>query len=331
MSHLKAAVVGVGYLGHFHLQKYQALDGVQLVAIVDTNDERGKYLSERYNVKHYSDYFEIIGCVDIVSIVVPPKEHFKVALDFLNGGVHCLIEKPITESVAQAEELISVAQKNSCILQVGHLERFNPSVKKLQEIVVNPVAIKSKRFAKFQKRGSDVDVILDLMIHDIDILLSLSKSRIKTVQAIGATIISPHVDIANANIEFYDGLVAELSASRVSSEALRESTFILPDRRVTVNYLTHETIESTLDGRQKFEETNLNLLFGKEGAKLDILYDEISSFVDSVKGGTLPLVTGEDGRKALELAILISQKIKNVADSDRKQSFKYGMDTNHLI
>ena len=316
MAELRAAVIGVGYLGNFHVEKYQRISGVRLVGVADTNLDRAKEIASRYQVKAYQNYESLLPEVDLVSIVVPSVEHFEVAKNCLKVGVHCLVEKPLTELVSQADELVSLAREKKAVLQVGHLERFNPVIRKVSGLIKNPERIKTRRFSNYQPRGTETDVILDLMIHDLDIVLSFAKSEVSGVQATGAKVITDHIDIANAKVSFQNGLVAELQASRVSSEAVRDTEIYSEGGVYYLNYLTHEVrISRAADGCSSSEQS-LRVL-DEANSRVDALYDEVAAFVASISSGISPVVTGEDGKRALGLAVEISSRIKK---AERKES-----------
>lgn len=309
MAKLRAAVIGVGYLGNFHAQKYTVCDDAELVGVVDANLERANEIAAKYNTKAVQDYREILPHVDLVSIVVPPAFHYQIARDCLLAGVHTLVEKPLTERVDQAEELIRCATANGRVLQVGHLERFNPVVLALRGHIRQPISIEAQRYAPYKLRGTEVDVVLDLMIHDIDIVLSLTDSPVSAIHSTGTAVATDSIDIAHARIEFENGLVAELSASRVSQEPARSMKVYEPDRYIALDYTNHELRIGVLDGDQELPATS-ELTFDSSTIKrTDVLMDEIHSFVAAVRHGSTPQVTGEDGKRALELAIDISLRI----------------------
>ena len=309
MSDLRAGVIGVGYLGNFHAEKYKKIPGVQLIGVVDTNFERTRQVAHRYGVQAYKDYEALLPHIDLVSIVVPSGKHYRVAKDCLNAGIHCLVEKPLTELVSHATELISTARRKNVVLQVGHLERFNPVARKISSLVKLPELVRARRFSQYQSRGTETDVILDLMIHDLDIVLSLAEGDVKSVQATGTRVVTDFIDIANARIVFSNGLVEELQASRVSSETVRDTEIHANGDIYELNYLTHEVNVSCVsnDG----EKTKKSIpVFDEDKPRSDALYEELAAFVSSVTNGSLPIVTGEDGKKALELAVEISKRIK---------------------
>lgn len=309
MRTLRAAVIGVGYLGNFHAQKYAQQDGVELYAVVDTDSARAHEIAARYATRGVQDYREILRQVDLVSIVVPPAHHYAVARECLAAGVHTLVEKPLTETVAQAEELIRLADAGALVLQVGHLERFNPVVAALRRHVGRPRLIEAQRFAAYQRRGTEVDVVLDLMIHDIDIVLSLVDSPLQAIHSSGTAVVTSSIDIAHARLEFADGCVAELAASRVSQAPARSTKVYQDGGYVSVDYLNHEVrIGSVRDGRD--EPGRREVAFETETLRSsDVLMAEISSFVGAVKHGSPPAVSGEDGKRALAVAIEVSRRI----------------------
>ncbi|MEQ8659807.1 MAG: Gfo/Idh/MocA family oxidoreductase [Gammaproteobacteria bacterium] len=308
---LRAAVIGVGYLGNFHAQKYVACPGVDLVAVVDTDAARAAEIAAKYGARALTDYHDVLDAVDLVSIVVPPAYHFDIAFDCLAAGVHTLVEKPVTERVDQAEALIDCATRAALVLQVGHLERFNPVVLALRKHIDRPRLIEAQRFAAYKARGTEVDVVLDLMIHDIDIVLSIAASPVTAIHSTGTAVVTSDIDIAHARIEFADGLVAELAASRVSQEPTRTMKVVEESRCIVIDYTNHELRFGTLeDGHEHLEQAEVT--FESEArtvAGTDVLMDEIASFVDAVRRGVAPAVTGEDGKRALALAIEISHRI----------------------
>ncbi|HXV20293.1 MAG TPA: Gfo/Idh/MocA family oxidoreductase, partial [Desulfuromonadales bacterium] len=214
MSRLRAGVIGVGYLGRFHAQKYAALENVDLVGIADVSRERAEEVAAEVGTTAFTDYRELLAQVDLVSIVVPTQHHFPVAKECLEAGCHILLEKPVTQTVAEADELIRMAAERHLIFQVGHLERFNPAILALRGVLKNPLFIESHRLAPFKPRGTDVNVVLDLMIHDIDIILNMVPSTVKVVNSVGVPVLSNEVDIANARLQFENGCVANVTASR---------------------------------------------------------------------------------------------------------------------
>ncbi|MGE0486147.1 MAG: Gfo/Idh/MocA family oxidoreductase [Gammaproteobacteria bacterium] len=309
MRKLRAAVIGVGYLGNFHAQKYALCPDVDLVSVVDTDSARASEVAAKYGARAVTDYREVLPALDLVSIVVPPANHFEIARDCLDAGVHALVEKPVTERVEQAETLIALATERGLVLQVGHLERFNPVIRALRQHVRDPRRIETQRFSAYKTRGTEVDVVLDLMIHDIDIVLSLAAGPVRSVQSSGTAVITDSIDIAHARIEFESGLVAELAASRVSQEQTRKLKVVESNGYLELDYVNHELHRGVFEnGRAR--EAATEVVFATAGAAgVDVLMDEIYSFVHAVRHDQAPEVSGEDGKRALELAIEISYRI----------------------
>jgi predicted dehydrogenase len=317
MKKYKCAVIGVGYLGRFHAEKYASIDGAELVAICDTDEKRCIEIADKLEVPAVFNYRELKGKVDAVSIVTPTVTHYDIAKFFLENNVHILLEKPITKTVAEAESLISLARKNKLILQVGHLERFNNVLKEVGHLIKEPRFIESHRLAMYNPRGTDVNVMLDLMIHDIDIIQCLVKSPIKKIHANGASILTDKTDIVNARIEFENFCVANVTASRVSLRNERRMrifqhdayiTFDLDKKHVSLHYKGDEEmfpgVQEIISKEQTFE-------------KGDALKDEIASFIDSIRHNKPPLVTGEDGKNALATAIKITHLVNSQFDPEK--------------
>lgn len=310
MRRLRAAVIGVGYLGNFHVQKYLALEGVDLVAVVETDAERRAEIAQKYAVAATGDYRDIIDQVDLVSIVTPPDKHYAVAHAFLDAGVHVLVEKPVTETVVEADALIRLADQREVLFQVGHLERFNPAVIALREKIADPRFISAQRFAPYKARGLEVDVVLDLMIHDIDIVLSLVDAQLTSIRASGSSIVTGDIDMANATLEFANGCKAELSANRASTEQVRAMTIRQAESYIAVDYMHHTLLIGEIDAQGHADEHKEVSFETHKLSGTDVLMDEIRSFVEAVSGGQRPQVTGEDGKRALEVAVEISRRIK---------------------
>ncbi len=310
MSNLRAAVIGVGYLGRFHAQKYAALEGVDLVGVVDANAQRAREVADEVGVAAFDDYRQILDRTDIVSIAVPTQYHHTVAKACLLAGCHILLEKPITQTVEEAEELIAIAADKGLVFQVGHLERFNPAVMALKGVLKNPVFIESHRLAPYKPRGTDVNVVLDLMIHDIDILLSMVPSTIKTINSVGVPVLSQEVDIANARLQFENGCVANVTASRVSRDTMRKIRIFQPDAYISIDYQARK-IQILRKGSGGIPVPGLPEIGMEERSfgQVDALLEEIRSFVDAVRNGTPPVVSGEEGKRALELALQINRKL----------------------
>jgi len=310
MSRLRAGVIGVGYLGRFHAQKYAALENVELVGVADVSRERAEEVAAEVGTTAFTDYGELLAQVDLVSIVVPTQHHFPVAKECLAAGCHILLEKPVTQTVAEADELIRMAAERHLVFQVGHLERFNPAIMALKGVLKSPLFIESHRLAPFKTRGTDVNVVLDLMIHDIDIILNMVPSSVKLVNSVGVPVLSNEVDIANARLQFENGCVANVTASRVSREAMRKIRIFQPDAYISIDYQERK-ISIFRKGDEGFPIPGLPNVTMEEKSfeQGDALLTEITAFVDAVSAGSAPPVTGEDGKRALELALQINQKL----------------------
>ena len=309
MSKVKCAVIGVGYLGRFHAQKYQMLADADLVAICDINPAICESVSTELKVPAYLDYRDLFGKVDAVSIVATTNRHFEIAKECIANGIHVLIEKPITETVEQANELIQLAQQYQVKLQVGHLERFNSARLALEEYLEQPLFIESNRLAPFNPRGTDVNVILDLMIHDIDLIQTIVNSPIAHIEAQGAPVLSKSIDIANARITFENHCVANVTASRVSFKTERKTRIFQPNSYISIDYQDKQFAVFQKGEGEMFpgipEITRHQSVFEKG----DALLEEIIAFLACIEKNTQPLVTGEEGRNALEIADKITKLI----------------------
>jgi predicted dehydrogenase len=307
MKNLRTAVIGVGYLGRFHAQKYKELADSTLVGVVDSFATNAHKVASELGVLGMTDYRELFGQVDAVSIVVPTPLHFEIAEAFLEQGVHVLVEKPITETIEQAQRLIDLAKAKQCVLQVGHLERFNPAIQAAARMMGAPRFIESHRLAPFKQRGTDVSVVLDLMIHDIDLIQELVKKPIVSIDAVGTQVFSQDIDIANARIRFEGGCVANTTASRVSLKQERKMRIFQDDAYLSVDLqqkvlsMVGKKQDGPVESPSQVEITEQSFEQG------DALLAEISSFLNAVREGTAPVVTGEDGLRALSTAIQITQ------------------------
>ena len=309
MNKIRTAVVGVGYLGRFHAEKYAAHPDSELVAVVDTDRSRREEVAAKLGAKFFTDYREILGLVDAVSVVVPTRYHHEVAKAFLELGVHVLLEKPITTTIAEADELIGIATSKNAVFQVGHLERFNPVIMALEGVLTSPRFIESLRIAPFKPRGTDVNVVLDLMIHDIDIIQHIVGSRITQINSIGAPVFTDEEDIANARIQFENGCVANVTASRISMKSERRMRIFQPDSYVTVDF-QDKKVAVLRKGEGEMMPGIPNIKIEEKSFEQgDALQCEIAAFLESVATGKPPVVSGEDGRRALETALMINKKL----------------------
>lgn len=312
---LRAAVIGVGYLGRFHAQKYAALSalngGVELVGVVDAHPETAQRVAKELGVAAFTDYRELLGAeprVDLVSVASTTETHHAVARDCLAAGVHVLAEKPITVTVAQADELIALADAKKLVLQVGHLERFNPAWLAVKDKFQRPVFIEAHRMAPFKARGIDVSVVLDLMIHDLDLILPLVASPVTDLRASGVSVLTDGIDIANARIEFANGCVANLTASRTSTASLRRLRVFQHHEYISVDFGERrigisKRREALVEGEEPIDTETFQQPPG------DALMTEIEAFVAAVKNGTPPVVSGREGRDALAVALQIDRMI----------------------
>jgi predicted dehydrogenase len=304
---IASAVVGVGYLGRFHAEKYASSAKATLIGVADIDEARATEIAASVGVEAFTDYRELFGRVRCVSIAVPTGFHYRVARDFIDAGIDVLVEKPLTADITEARELVRAAKANNVLLQVGHLERFNPAIRRLEGVIKDPKFVECHRLAPFVERGTDVDVVLDLMIHDIDVIASLVRAPVERVEAVGVPVLTDKPDIANARIKFANGCIANVTSSRVSLKRERKIRFFQPDAYISIDYdqrkaqifykpapgagwldIRHETVEI------------------KEG---DALADEIESFLDCVGSRNLPLVGGAEALRALEIASTISSQL----------------------
>jgi len=306
---IKVGVIGVGYLGRFHAQKYAAMDGVELIGVADIDERQAKKIANDCSTRAFSDYREMLNLVDAVSVVVPTIYHHKVALACLQQGLDVLVEKPLTTTIEEADDLIAQAEQSGSILQVGLLERFNPAIIAMQPLLTYPLFIEAHRISVFKNRGTDVDVVLDLMIHDIDIILSIVKSPLKTIHTVGAPVITPLTDIANARLIFENGCTANVTVSRISMDNIRRMRIFQPGSYLSVDFIKKEVMSIRL----KREKPNTRLLpdINKHGfQEQDILNLELLDFIDNVRNRTRPQVSGHEGRRALDVALQVVQQIK---------------------
>ena len=308
MKEIRIGVVGIGHLGNYHLQKYRELFNCRIIGVADIKEERARKAAAMYDCLAVSDHRKLLGSVDAVSITVPTISHYRIAKDFLEAGIDILLEKPITTTIAEADELIAIAEAKRLIFQIGLLERFNPAIVALGKVIGKPLFIETHRLHPFFERGTDVDVILDLMIHDLDIILHFVKSPIKNVEAVGVSILSDKVDIANARITFASGCVANVTASRVTGKTMQKIRFFGLEGYHAVDYGERELVslckKNCAGGKVEISANPVEVKI------LDPLEEEIRSFIESVISRNPPPVTGKAGRDALELALLIVEKVK---------------------
>ena len=306
MNNVRVGVIGIGYLGRFHAEKYANIPEVDLVGLVDADPTCASQLAGKLNTQAFPDPAHLIGKVDAVSIVVPTVLHHHIARQFLEQGVHVLLEKPMTVTLEQADELIDLAARRGMILQVGHIERFNPALTAIKSLIRTPRYITAERAAPFTIRCTDVNVVLDLMIHDLDIVMDLAGSAPKEISAVGLSIITQEIDVASARIIFQDGCIADVTASRVSDEKKRLLRIFDEHAIYTSDYQTQKATES----REQHGPVPQLITQDISSERRDTLEDEIRAFVQSVQNGVRPIVSGIEGRRALSLARIITGNIE---------------------
>ncbi|MGH9761758.1 MAG: Gfo/Idh/MocA family oxidoreductase [Blastocatellia bacterium] len=303
---VRVAVVGAGAFGRHHVRIYASRTDVELVGVCDTNAEVAQSIASQFAVNHFTDFHKLIGKVDAVSLAVPTVSHHAIACELLEAGVHVLVEKPMARNLDEADAMISAAASGKAVLQVGQLERFNPAVTAAREVATAPRFFEAHRLSVFTPRSLDIDVVMDLMIHDIDVILSFAASEVAEIRAAGVPVVTPKVDIANARIEFENGAVANLTASRVSGDRVRKLRFFQPGEYISIDYASQETasvaVKRTEAGAPDF---NAGLLRVNRGEPLQI---EIEAFLSAV-GGAVTQVDGSEGRRALALALDVNAKI----------------------
>lgn len=321
MKTIRCAVIGGGYIGKFHAEKFTLIPHAELAAIADIHPERAQKLAENLGgpISVFTDYHDLVGKVDAVSIAVPTQKHFEVAKFCLSQGIHVLVEKPITTTVAEAEELIELAQQNKLVLQVGHLERFNAVHAVLKEVLQTPLFIESHRLAPYTPRGADVNVVLDLMIHDIDLIQAMVNSPVLSVDACGAPVLSEGIDIANARIKFENGCTANLTASRASLKTERKIKLFQHDAYISIDFHNRSVVVHRKGTEEMFpgipEITREEHHFDAS----DAIKAEIEAFIHSIRTGEPPLVSGEDGKLALATAMKITHILHEQLDYVKKK------------
>jgi predicted dehydrogenase len=314
---LKAGVLGAGHLGKIHLRLLNQSEKYQLVGFYDANEDNAKKIEAEFGYKYYNSIDDLIDAVDMVDIVTPTLSHYDCAIKAINKGKHIFIEKPITNTVEEAEHIRELLAQHNIRGQVGHVERFNPAYLAVKDQIINPMFIETHRLAEFNPRGTDVPVVLDLMIHDIDVILSVVKSKVKNVNASGVSVISDTPDIANARLEFENGCVANLTASRISLKNMRKSRFFQKDAYISVDFLEKKCeVVKMKDAPQNPGDFDM-ILQNAEGVKKQIYFDnpeiannnaildELNSFADAINNNRSPVVTLHDGTEALRVATMI--------------------------
>ncbi|WP_203969799.1 Gfo/Idh/MocA family protein [Capnocytophaga stomatis] len=321
MMKLKVGVLGAGHLGKIHLRLLNQSEKYELMGFYDPNQENAKKVCEEFGYQSFNSVEELISVCDVVDVVTPTLNHFECAEKIISKGKHLFIEKPIANTVEEAEKIIALAKKHNVKGQVGHVERFNPAFLAVKETITNPMFIEAHRLAEFNPRGTDVPVVLDLMIHDIDVILSVVKSKVKHISASGALVISQSPDIANARIEFENGCVANLTASRISLKNMRKSRFFQKDAYISVDFLEKKVEVVRMKDAPEVPGDFDMILQNAEGKKKQIYFenpeisannailDELEEFADAIKNDTVPIVTLEQGTEALRIAKQITEKL----------------------
>jgi len=324
MEKLSVGVIGVGHLGKLHSKMFNQISNCELVGVFDSNPEQAKLVAEEFGVKHFNSIDELLSKVKAVSIAATTSAHHEVAKKCFEKNINVFVEKPITATIEQGEELVKIANEKKLKFQVGHIERFNPGLLSLESFISDPMFIQSDRLAQFNPRGTDVAVVLDLMIHDIDIILSFIKSDVKQIDANGVAVVSDHIDIANARIQFENGAVANVTASRISQKKMRKMRIFQKDHYISLDFITgvsevyrlQAIDEAALPNSISFGEMGVGdrkkrLIYEQPEAKeVNALNYELQLFVDSVLYDKKIVVSGEDGLRALKVAEIIIQKIE---------------------
>jgi predicted dehydrogenase len=307
---LRVAVIGVGHLGKHHARILSALDGASLVAVVDKLPARAAEIAAIYRTRALTDSRALLGDVDAVSVAVPTELHRDIALPFLERGIAVLVEKPMARSLAEADEMIAAASASGATLAVGHTERYNPAIATVMPFVTTPRFIEVHRLGVFPDRSLDIDVVFDLMIHDLDVILAMVRSEVTAIEAVGVPVLTERFDIANARLRFANGCIANVTASRISRERVRKIRFFQPDAYISIDYAAQEVEGYRLVRRdgQRPEIQGGQLPIARE----EPLKRELADFIGAVRDRRAPLVTGEDGRRALALAQAIADKMETV-------------------
>jgi len=295
MEQVRVGIIGVGYLGMQHARILSYLEEAELKGVADTDFKKAVEIGNRHGVAYYQNYEEMMGEIDAAIVATPTSEHYPISLNLLRNGKSVLVEKPITETVAQGEELVGEAKSGGLVLQVGHLERFNPAVEAVENMIREPRFIEVQRLGSFSSRSLDIDVVLDLMIHDLDIIMALIKDEVSVIRATGIHVLSDKIDIANARLEFKGGCVATLTASRVHQGKVRKLRIFEPTVYYSIDYIDQEVVVFPLD-RRKTDIKTLKI------QKEEPLKKELRNFLDCIRLGKTSKVTGEEGVRALRLA-----------------------------
>ena len=309
MDKIRVGVIGTGHLGSRHAKVYSSIEkkaGIEFVGVCDIKKDAAKSTAKKYNTAYFTDYNDMLDKVDAVSIVVPTNQHYQIGKDLLEAGKHVLIEKPMTRTLSEADKLVKLAEKKGLILQIGHIERFNSAVRAIEPYLKKPRFIECQRLGSIRqkKRVKDVGVVLDLMIHDIDIILGLVNSRVKSIEAVGMSTVSAHEDIANVRLTFQNNAIADITASRVTKEETRKIRIFQEKSYILLDYL-HQEAQLFKNSDKGPEKTKIRI------KKKEPLKVELKSFIDCVKNMKKPVVSGHEGRQALRVALDILDRINS--------------------
>jgi len=308
---IKTAVIGVGHLGREHARIYSSIENATLVAVCDTDEKAGMAIAQRFAVRFVSDYRELFGQVEAVSVATPTASHHEIACKFLDAGVSVLVEKPIARTIAEADEIISIAQSKGTILHIGHIERFNPAFRALEREITLPRFFEAHRMGIFTPRSLDIDVVMDLMVHELDIIATLVKSEVIQLDAVGIPILTPKIDLANARLEFANGCIANITASRVSGDRLRKLRVFQPNQYFSLDYADQNVAICRLTPPRNSGSIPEIHAGSLEVTRCEPLLVEIETFVAAVlSGDSTHGVSGFEGRRALSLALQVLEKIK---------------------
>ena len=324
MEKFKIGIIGTGHLGKLHVKMFKQISECEVIGVYDSNNQTAKDVAQEFSVKAFDSLDELLNLTQAVSIAVSTTAHHEIAKKCMERGIHVFVEKPITASISEAEELVQIASDRKLNLQVGHIERFNPAIISLEKFIIEPMFIQTDRLAQFNPRGTDVAVVLDLMIHDIDIILSLIKSDVKKIDASGVAVVSNNLDIANARMEFENGAVANVTASRISQKKMRKMRIFQRDAYISLDFITGVSeVYRLLPIDQNPDSTTMS--FGEIGVgemKKRLIYEqpeikevnalkyELELFMKSILYKTHPVVSGMDGLRALKVAKIIMDKIE---------------------
>lgn len=324
MEKLKIGIIGTGHLGKLHAKMFKQINNCELIGVFDSNFVQSKAASEEFKVKFFQDIDELLSSVDAVSIAATTSAHYELTKKSLENNIHVFVEKPITSEISEAEEIVKIASEKKMNLQVGHIERFNPALISLEKYIIEPMFIQTDRLAQFNPRGTDVAVVLDLMIHDIDIILSLIKSEIENIEASGVAVVSDNIDIANARIKFKNGAVANVTSSRISQKKMRKMRIFQKNNYISLDFITGAPevyrllpVDKNIDsaaisfGEIGIGDNKKRLVYEQPVIKeINALNYELELFVNSVLKNEKPVVSGEDGLRALQIADIIVKKIE---------------------